>query len=174
MLLAPLPDSARLWLFAADRTLTAAEQDVLLDRVGAFATGWTSHGRAVPAAVDIVDGRVLAVGASLSEAELNAGVSGCGIDSMERAVAEAAGAVGVRWVPALAVLYRDAGGVVQVALRAEFRHLARTGAVEAMTPVLDLTPTSVGALRAEGIERPAVRSWHGRVFGLRFPAEAGP
>jgi hypothetical protein len=173
MLLTPLPDSARLWLFAADRDLTAEEQATLLDRVRAFAAGWTSHGRAVPAAVDLLAGRVLAVGASLREDELNAGVSGCGIDSMEHAVAEAAAEVGVGWVPALAVLYRDAAGAVRAVPRPAFRRLAREGAVEATTPVFDLTLDTVGALRAEGVERPAGRSWHGRVFGLAERAEAG-
>ena len=172
MLLAPLPDAARLWLFAADRDLTDAETAALLDRVRAFADGWTSHARPVPAAVDLLARRVLAVGAVINEGEVNAGVSGCGIDSLQHAVEAAADACGLGWLPPLAVLYRDDAGMVQSVARSDFRRLARAGAVDAATPVLDLTLTTVGALRAEGVERPAGRSWHGRTFGLAAQAEA--
>jgi hypothetical protein len=47
------------------------------------------------------------------------------------------------------------------------------GAVDAATPVFDLTLATVGALRVEGVERPAGRSWHGRTFGLIARAAAG-
>ncbi|HLT47178.1 MAG TPA: hypothetical protein VK002_08125 [Rubricoccaceae bacterium] len=172
-LLAPLPDAARLWLFAADRDLDAAEAAALLDRVRAFTAGWTSHARPVPAAADLLLSRVLAVGAAIDESEVNAGVSGCGIDAMQHAVEAAAEAGGFAWLPPLAVLYRDDEGALQAVPRPDFRRLVRDGVVNAGTPVLDLTPTTVGALRAGGVERAAGRSWHGRVFGLGEPVAAG-
>lgn len=172
MLLAPLPDDARLWLFAADRPLTDEEQDALLDRMGGFAAGWTSHGRAVPAAVALVADRVLAVGASLQADALNAGISGCGIDALEHAVAAAADALGFGWLPALDVLYRADDGLRALS-RPAFRALAREGAVDADTPVLDLVLSTVGALREKGVEHPAGDTWHGRVFRLSERTPAG-
>lgn len=166
MLLAPLPNAARLWLFAATRDLADGEAADLLTRVRAFVTGWTSHGRPVPAAAEGLHGRLLAVGALLAEDAVNAGVSGCGIDSLQHAVAAAAEAGGFAWLPPLDVLYRDAAGTMQAVSRAAFRRLARAGAVTSATPVLDLTLPTVGALRAGGVERPAAQSWHGRAFGL--------
>ncbi|MDX1419054.1 MAG: hypothetical protein R3181_03715 [Rubricoccaceae bacterium] len=173
MVLAPLPDAARLWLFAAARDLTGAEAAALVDRVRSFMAGWTSHGRPVASAAEVLEGRVLAVGAALSEAELNAGVSGCGIDKLQHAVEAAAEAGGFAWTGALDVLYRDADGAVQAVARSDFRRLARTGAVDASTPVLDLTLSTVGALRASGVERPAAQSWHARAFGLAKTASTG-
>ena len=80
-----LPDAARLWLFAFD-----GDPSPLLPDVRAFCRAWTSHGRPVTAAADVLAGRVLAVAAVLTEAEANAGVSGCGIDAMQHAVETAA------------------------------------------------------------------------------------
>lgn len=164
MLLAPLPDSARLWLFAADRDLTDAEARALLERVRTFTAGWTSHGRPVASDAEVLDGRVLAVGATITEAEMNAGVSGCGIDKLQHAVEAAAKAGGFAWAGALDVLYRDADGRWQSAPRGAFRRLAREGTATAATPVLDLTHTTVGALRSHGVARPAGEAWHGRAF----------
>src|SRR5690606_5853449 len=172
-LLAPPPDAAPPWLSAAGRDLAAADAAALLARVRAFTAGWTCHARPGPAAAALLLSRVLAVGAAVDESEVNAGVSGCGIDAMQHAVEAAAEAGGFAWLPPLAVLYRDDEGALQAVPRPDFRRLVRDGVVNAGTPVLDLTPTTVGALRAGGVERAAGRSWHGRVFGLGEPVAAG-
>jgi hypothetical protein len=103
---------------------------------------------------------------------VNAGVSGCGIDKLQHAVEDAAGAAGFAWVAPLDVLYRDDAGEVRTLSRPAFRDLARAGAVHGGTPVFDLTLRTVGALRTEGIEHPAARRWHGRTFGLAEGADA--
>jgi hypothetical protein len=170
-LLAPLPDDARLWLFAADRALDAGEQAALLARVRPFVASWRSHGRPVAAAAEVLDGRVLAVGGAITPEELNAGVSGCGIDAMTHAVDEAATTLGVGWLGGLDVAYRD-GEALRVVPRAEFRRLARAGGVTPETPVLDLTAPTVGEVRARGVVRPAAEAWHGRTF-WPTPSAAG-
>ncbi len=160
-----LPDDARLWVFAAARPLTPDAEARLLDAVRAFIGGWASHGRPVPGAAEVRDGRFLLVGAHLGEGA-NAGVSGCGIDSMTRAVEAAGEAVGVDWLGGLHVTYRDADGTVRAVSRPEFRAAVREGAVTDDTPVFDPTLATVGALREQGLERPAGESWHARAFGL--------
>ena len=169
--LSTLPDAARLWAFAADRPLSSAEADAVLGTVTAFLDKWNSHGRPVPGAVELREGRFLLVGAALDQEQLNAGVSGCGIDQMTRAVEAAAEAHGFGWANALTVAYRDAAGAVQVAPRAAFRKLARAGEADGQTRVFDLTPDTVGALRRNGLERPAAESWHGKAFRLA-PSDA--
>ena len=161
-----LPDAARAWLFPLDRTLDAAEADALRDDLAAWLPTWASHGRPVRAEAEVLAGRALAVGAVISEADLNAGVSGCGIDAMERAVAAALGRAGVGLAPALAVTYRDGDGAWAQAPRPAFRRLARAGGADAATAVLDATAETVGALRERGAERPAGEAWHGRTFRL--------
>jgi len=158
-----LPSSSRLWLFALDGPVT----DALLADVRAFCATWTSHARPVQAEADVLAQNVLAVAALITDAEFNAGVSGCGIDSMQHAVEAAAERHGRSLVPALAVTYRDDAGVWQTVARPAFRRLVREGAAGPETPVLDLTPTTLDALQAAGgVERAAGDSWHALTFGL--------
>ena len=161
-----LPDTARLWLFAAG----APVSDDTLARVRAFLPTWASHGRPVTAAAERVADSVLAVAAVISPEEFNAGVSGCGIDAMTHAVEAAFEATGLTQASPLAVSYRDAEGTWQSVPRSAFRKLARAGEVSGQTPVLDLTPTDLGTLRARGAVRPASEAWHGAAFALGVPA----
>lgn len=160
-----LPDDARLWLFA----ILDGDGRVHSD-LHAFVPGWQSHGRPVPAAAADVTpegfpGEVLAVAAHLSDAEVNAGVSGCGIDAMQHAVEAAVARAGAHLAPALSVAYGDADGW-KVVPRPAFRALVKSGGADGETPVLDLTAATLGALRADGLVRPAGASWHGRTFRL--------
>lgn len=164
-----LPDSARLWLFAFDGDVPEA----LAADVRAFCAQWTSHGRPVTARAEALSGRVLAVAARISEADVNAGVSGCGIDAMQHAVEAAAERHGQTLAPALAVTYRDAAGVFQTVARPAFRRLVRSAEAGAATRVLDLTPATLGALRAAGgAERTAGDAWHATAFQMRAAASA--
>ena len=165
-MLDPLPDAARVWLFPLDQTLDAPAADALRQRLAGWLPSWASHGRPVRAAAEVVAGRVLAVGAVISEADLNAGVSGCGIDAMERAVADALAAGGVALAPALAVTYRDRDGAWQTAARPAFRRLVRGGEAGPETPILDVTARTVGEVRARGVERAAAETWAAAAFAL--------
>ena len=165
-MLDPLPDAARVWLFPFDRTLTAPESARLGERVGAWLPTWSSHGRPVQARAEVAGGRVLAVGALISQADLNAGVSGCGIDAMEREVAQALAEAGVALAPGLGVTFRDEVGAWQTVARPAFRRRVRDGASGPDTPVLDVTAETVGAVREAGIERPARDTWAARAFAL--------
>ena len=157
---------ARLWLFALDGDVP----DALLADVQAFCATWASHGRPVRAAAERLAGRVLAVAAQITDAEVNAGVSGCGIDAMQHAVEVAVARYGRALVPALTVTYRDGAGAWQTVARPAFRRLARSGGVDADTRVLDLTLPTLGALTdAGGTDRPAGEAWHGVAFGLNSP-----
>ena len=164
-MLDPLPDAARLWLFALDGTPAPQAVEAALADVRAFLPSWASHGRPVEARADVLEGRVLAVGAVISADEMNAGVSGCGIDAMQHAVEAALARHGLAFAPALSVTYEgDAGWTVapRPAVRARFK----SGAADGATPVLDLTHETVGALRADGLARPAAETWAGRAFRL--------
>ncbi|PAP78493.1 hypothetical protein [Rubrivirga marina] len=161
-----LPDAARVWLFPLDRTLDSDAADALRRSVADWLPSWTSHGRPVQAEAEVLAGRAFAVGAVISEADLNAGVSGCGIDSMERAVSAALDAHGLALASPLAVTFRDADGAWQTAPRPAFRRLTKSGEAGPQTPVLDVTATTVGGLRAHGVERPAGETWAARAFAL--------
>ena len=165
-MLDPLPDAARLWLFALDQTLDADRADAVRQRLAGWLPTWTSHGWPVQAEADVLAGRVVAVGAVISQAEVNAGVSGCGIDAMERAVADALAAAGARLAPALGVTVRDGDGAWESLARPAFRRRVQAGQAGPETPILDVTADTVGALRQRGVERPAGETWAGRAFAL--------
>lgn len=161
----PLPDTARVWIFTAGRELAPSEADLVQTQMHSFLRDWTSHGRPVPGQAALRHGRFLVVAARIDD-EPNAGISGCGIDALTHAVDETGRQVGVEWVDGLHVAFRSPDGEVQVLPRPAFRQLVRDGAVTEATPVFDTTITSLGVLRAEGLERPAAESWHGRIFRL--------
>jgi hypothetical protein len=150
-----LPDDARVWVFAASRDLSAAEQSAVTARIEDFLGGWTSHGRPVRGSFRLEADRLAVVAG-----ELAGGVSGCGIDKLVHALEEAAAAHGFSWLDGLSLLYRDEAGAVRAVSRAEFRALARSGAVGPDTPVFDTTLTTLGPVRTLGVERPAGASWH--------------
>ena len=160
-----MPRSARLWVYAADRPMTADEARALTSDLSGFAEGWTSHGRPVRGAVDVVEGRFLLVAATLIDGD----VSGCGIDASVRAVEEAGRRLGLAWLPALRVFYRNVNGTVESCSRAEFRARAEAGTVTTATLVFDPAVRTVGALRAGTFEKPAGQSWHRKVFELPAP-----
>ncbi len=165
-MLDPLPDAARAWLFPLDRTLSDSDADRLRQSLSTWLPSWSSHGRPVQAQAEVVEGRVLAVGAVISQADLNAGVSGCGIDAMERAVADALAEVGAGLAPGLGVTFRDEGGDWQTVARPAFRRLVRQGEAGAETPILDVTAETVGAVRQRAVARPAGETWAARAFAL--------
>ena len=67
-----LPDSSRLWIFAADRALNAEESKALLAEVDAFLAQWKAHGHPLTVAREWKYDRFLLVGVD----EASAGASG--------------------------------------------------------------------------------------------------
>ena len=160
-----LPDAARLWLFALDHQPAARTLNNALADVQTWLPSWASHGRPVQAQAEVVEGRVIVVGAVISPEEVNAGVSGCGIDSMQHAVEGALERHGLALASALSVTY-EADGEWHTAPRPAFRQLVRAGDADGGTHVLDLTLDTVGALREHGLARPAADTWAARAFRL--------
>lgn len=71
-----MPPDARVWVYAANRKLDAAEQAEITARAGVFVTGWTAHQHQLKASFAILHDVffVLMVDENFNE------VSGCGID----------------------------------------------------------------------------------------------
>ena len=154
-----LPGHSRLWVFAAERELTAAERTRLLETVDTFLDHWQAHGHPLTAARDVRHDRFLLVAAD----EQAAGVSGCSIDALVREIKQLEASLGVRLVDHGPVLFRDNGRIVRVA-RDEFATLAREGRVTPQTAVFDTTVTRVEDVRSGRWEGPAAAAWHGRAF----------
>lgn len=160
------PAEARLWIYAADRSLNPDEQEILETNLSDFFTGWRSHGKTVQGAAAVEEDRFLLIAGHVESDE----ISGCGIDSSIDVVEQAGRELDVEWLPALTVFYRDDEGKIHGVGRPTFREKVDEGVITRETPVFDLAVETVGQLREEGFERPAGASWHALVF--RIPKAA--
>lgn len=158
-------DTARLWVYVADRTLTDAEAAQLNDQLDRFFGQWQSHGRPVQGAAQLLDNRLLVLTAQLAKGD----ISGCGIDASVHALDAIGGHLGIQWMSGLFVAYRDADGTLSIVRRPVFRRLLREGTVHAETPVMNTALMHLHELRTGGLEQPAWAAWTGRVFRIARP-----
>ncbi len=154
-----LPESARLWIFAADRELNEADGARLLKETDAFLDEWTAHRAHLTAARDWRYGRFLFIAVD----ESDAGASGCSIDALVREVQRLERSFGVTLADRGPVLFRRDVAIERVS-RGRFADLASAGEVSLDTPVFDNTLTTVGEVRAGRWETPARDAWHARAF----------
>ena len=159
--LTSLPDSARVWIFGANRPLAPAEREALLGDLRAFVDVWTAHGAALRAGVAWVEDRFAVVAVD----EASAPASGCSIDAMSRRLGTLEARLDCSLLDSTRVFYRDASGAIESCARTEFRARAKAGAIDDTTPVFDPTIDTLAALRAGELERPAARSWHRQLLG---------
>ncbi len=157
-----LPDDARLWIYACDRELNELEELRVKEILTEFCAEWTSHGRSVESAADVIEGKFALIGGHIVDGD----VSGCGIDKSTRALNAAASELGFEWLPGLTIHYRDDRGVPRSVSRPEFRRLVNEGVVTGDTLVFDLSIDTVGRFRRGEFERRASSTWHARVYGI--------
>jgi hypothetical protein len=158
-----LPDHARLWVYTADRELTAAEQAGVLKDLEEFLRGWAAHGAALTAAGVLLHDRVLAVGLD----EQRAGATGCSIDKLVGLVKAQGEALGVDWFDRHQVLWRQPGEEAWQATRTpEFWALRKAGVVHGKSEVVDPLRQTVGAARSgkEFLVSTFDESWHSAMW----------
>lgn len=160
-----LPDDARVWVFGAERALTAAEATRLLGVTDAHLERWAAHGAPLTSARDWREDRFLTIAVD----QRTAGASGCSIDALFRQLQQLERELSLSIVGGGRVFYRDGAGVVQAVDRAELTTLAERGVVTAETVAFDPTVQTLGTWRS-GFERRARDSWHGQLL----PAAARP
>ena len=101
-----LPDSARVWVYQANRFLTDAEATEVLKMAGDFLSGWTSHEKPMHGACALEENRLLVI--VLNEEEHAA--SGCGIDKSVGFVRKLGERFSIDWFNRLEVLYQGPVG----------------------------------------------------------------
>jgi hypothetical protein len=154
-----MPPDGRLWIFAAARPLTGAEEQALLSAVDVFLDQWAAHGVPLAAARDLRYRQFLFVAVD----ESRTGASGCSIDAMARVLGELERELGVELVNHGPVLYRSDEGIAR-ADRPAFAERVRRGEVSPDTVVFNNTLSRVGEFLDGRWEVPARESWHARAF----------
>jgi hypothetical protein len=154
-----LPPDARLWIFAAERTMSNDERARVLAETDAFIAQWTAHGVPLTAGRELRYDQFVLVGVD----ERAAGVSGCSIDALVRRMQQLEQMLGLELVNNGPVLYRE-GNAIERVTRERFAELAASGTVGPTTRVFDNTLARVGDLLAGRWEVKASDSWHSRAF----------
>ncbi|MBC8085263.1 MAG: hypothetical protein H7Z21_18860 [Hymenobacter sp.] len=153
-----LPAAARIWVYQADRPLTAAEVAAVQPALRRFADEWTSHGRSLQASADILHHQFLIVG--LDEAAADA--SGCSIDASVRFVREVEVALSVSLLEKARLAFLVDGQVILLDRR-ELKAAVAAGRLLAGTPYFDATVARKEALQTS-FPVAAEQTWLARYF----------
>jgi len=156
------PDDASLWIYSADRQLSADEQSTLLKNLSPFLADWSSHGRAVCGEAHVVANQFIFIAGTIPGGD----ISGCGIDSSVHALENARSSLEFNWLPQLQILFRDDQGNICHVDRASFRQLIRDGYITLDTIVFDTSIHTVGAFRRREFECDARTTWHSSFFSV--------
>jgi hypothetical protein len=159
-----LPDSARTWVFGADKTLEGPAAETLLSEVDRFLSQWKAHGSPLTVGRDWKYGRFLTVAVDQS----TAGASGCSIDGLFRSLKALEPKLGASLVTSALVFFRDEKGAVQSVDRERFSALGVEGRIQPRTKVFDPTVTTLGEWRAR-FELDASQSWHAGLIPDKQP-----
>ena len=145
--------------FAAERSLSEAEQGQLLAVVDQFIDQWGAHAVPLTAGREMRYDRFLFVGVD----QRQAGPSGCSIDALFRQTQILEQQMGVELADHAPVLFRR-GSTIERVPRDQFATLAAQGTVDLDTMVFDNTLTTIGDVRAGRWETRLGNAWHARAF----------
>jgi len=160
-----MPNSARTWVFGADRNLEEGPTDLLLREVDRFLSQWHAHGAPLTTARDWKYGRFLTVAVDQS----TAGASGCSIDGLFRSLKALEPRLGASLVTSGVVYFRGRKGAIECVDREQFTALSAEGKIGPKTRVFDPTVTTLGEWRAR-FELDAAQSWHSGLLHDKQPA----
>jgi hypothetical protein len=150
-----LPDSARIWVYGADRPIEAGKEKQLLAAVDDFLDRWAAHGVPLHSARRWDDGRFLTIGVDSTRE----GASGCSIDGLYRALKSLEPSLGAQVVTSGLVYYRAKNGNIEAVSRDEFSSRATRGEITGDSEVFDLSVTDFNEWKSRFRSR-AADSWH--------------
>lgn len=152
-----MPGHARLWVYQANRPLTASEEADIRLRLDAAFDEWAAHGQPLTNAVEIAGNRVVL----LAVDEQAYAASGCSIDASTRIIREAGTAHSLDFFDR-SVLFETPEGIGSVdALKAKAAVL--DGRITPETRIFNAQVKTVGEYRASWLQ-PAGESWLKRFF----------
>ncbi|HVD61831.1 MAG TPA: hypothetical protein VNC11_13240 [Gemmatimonadaceae bacterium] len=157
-----MPDTARVWVYGADKPVGPAAEKELLGQVDNYLTTWTAHGTPLSAARDWQEGRFLTITVDQEQA----GASGCSIDGLFRTLKSIEKSLGASVVTSGLIFFRDHSGNIRSVTRDEFSELGAAGEIDGDTEVFDLSVTSLAEWRARFSSK-AQHSWHASLLPAR-------
>ena len=152
-------DDSRLWVYPFREPLTERTSRLIEQTLSGFLPTWVSHGAPVKGRFLIHEDRFL-----LMAGTCPAGISGCSIDSSVENFKALRDQHGLDGLDRSLVFFRDTEGRILAEHFFDFQKLTSSGRILPDTPVFDTTITTLGELRAGGLEKPFRDSWHAARF----------
>ncbi|MBC7487842.1 MAG: hypothetical protein H7282_13950 [Cytophagaceae bacterium] len=141
-----MPSSARAWVYTANRILTPAESNLLMERLTPFLTEWSSHGTPLKASVQILDQSVVVIAV---ENGFEA-ASGCSIDKSVRILKDLEQELTVSMFDRLQILYKkEASAAAEVLPLPLFKDKLAAGEINAEGLIVNTQVATVGELKSE-------------------------
>jgi hypothetical protein len=144
-----------------DHPLNASEHARFAEGLQAILEGWRHKGQVYEAAWEMRDAQLLLI----AEPLLASLPSGCAIDGMLRKVERTASEVGARIASDQEVVIR-CGQKLELHCRTELSSLLEKGRICSETLLVDRSLHNLAQLRQGCLERPLVKTWIGRKYGL--------
>lgn len=151
-----LPDSARVWVYQANRSFTAEELAEIKNRLDDFINQWTAHGAELKGSYDIKYKRFITLAL---DQEVNA-ASGCSIDASVHFIQQLEKDYNVDLLDKMNVSYKQGEFVAYKSLT-DFRKMAKNKSVSPNTIVFNNLVNNKAEYLSDW-EVPASESWHKR------------
>jgi hypothetical protein len=151
---AQLPDTARIWIYQAERFLTPEETTLIREKGALFATQWQSHGSSLRAEVAVLHNLfiILAVDEEVHEA------SGCSIDKSVRFLKDMETLTNINFFNRMIISYLDSHNQVQLVLVRDLKTAIANGQIDQNTLIFNNLIESLAQLKKAWLI-PASESW---------------
>lgn len=151
-----LPETSRVWIYQASRSLTEEELEEVKQSLNVFLDEWTVHGSDLKAGLDIRYKRFIVIGLDQT---LN-GASGCSIDASVHFIQDLEKKYNIDLLDKMNVSYKQGEFVAYKTLK-DFKKMAKNKSVSKNTIVFNNLVTTKDEYLNHW-EVPASESWHSR------------
>ena len=151
-----LPDTARIWIYQANRSFTPDELEVIRGELDNFLVHWTTHGTDLKAGYEVRYKRFLVIGLDQSAQA----ATGCSIDASVHFIQQLEKKYDVELLDKMNVSYKQ-GEFVAYKTLLEFKAMGKQKAISKNTIVFNNLVATKGEYK-EHWEVPASESWHAR------------
>ena len=153
-----LPDTARIWIYQANRPFTESEQEEVKDYLKTFIEQWTAHGKTLKAGFEMRYRRFIVLGLDQG----HAAASGCSIDASVHFIQGLEKRYQIDLLDKMNVTFKQGDYVTHKSLT-DFKKMAKEKAISGKTIVFNNLVNNKQEY-LEFWEVPASESWHSRFF----------
>lgn len=156
-----LADHARVWIYAANRPFSTAENTQISDLLMQFTSQWESHGNPLKTSFSVEYSQFIVIAAD----ETQAAASGCSIDKSVGIIRSIEQQFGLTLLDRGMIAYYD-GQAVQTTNLASIKQQIIRGEIHEDTLIFNNLVATLGGWRSEWL-RPAAETWVKRLLTER-------